>query len=88
MSGKLCTGPPLGGEFFLADDWLVHSTWSAGKHTAEGAQLATQSATASDEGVGSRDQEIDRLLVAANREKKAVLSRVELGWRTRQDSNL
>lgn len=25
----------LGGEFFLAEDWLVHSTWSAGKYAAE-----------------------------------------------------
>ncbi|RDJ18361.1 hypothetical protein B5K05_01330 [Rhizobium phaseoli] len=28
----------LGGEFFLADDWLVHSTWSAGKAAASKAQ--------------------------------------------------
>ncbi|ESX14462.1 hypothetical protein NKJ16_24875 [Mesorhizobium sp. M0179] len=56
----------LGGEFFLADDWLVHSTWSAGKHAAEGAKLATESATASDEKVGNRDQEIDRLLSVIN----------------------
>lgn len=27
----------LGGEFFLAEDWLVHSTWNAGKYAAEGA---------------------------------------------------
>lgn len=27
----------LGGEFFLAEDWLVHSTWGAGKFAAEGA---------------------------------------------------
>ena len=25
----------LGGEFFLAEDWLVHSTWRAGKFAAE-----------------------------------------------------
>lgn len=25
----------LGGEFFLAEDWLVHSTWTAGKFAAE-----------------------------------------------------
>ncbi len=25
----------LGGEFFLADDWLVHSTWTAGRVAAE-----------------------------------------------------
>lgn len=25
----------LGGEFFLADEWLIHSTWSAGKRAAE-----------------------------------------------------
>jgi hypothetical protein len=30
----------LGGEFFLADDWLVHSTWSAGNYAAEQAQSA------------------------------------------------
>ena len=30
----------LGGEFFLADDWLVHSTWSAGQYAAEQAQSA------------------------------------------------
>lgn len=52
----------LGGEFFLADDWLVHSTWSAGKHAADGAQVPSQYAKASDERVGRRDQEIDRLL--------------------------
>ncbi|WP_352619016.1 hypothetical protein [Mesorhizobium sp. M0312] len=25
----------LGGEFFLAEDWLVHNTWRAGKFAAE-----------------------------------------------------
>jgi hypothetical protein len=30
----------LGGEFFLADDWLVHSTWNAGNYAAQQAQLA------------------------------------------------
>jgi hypothetical protein len=27
----------LGGEFFLAEEWLVHNTWSAGKFAAESA---------------------------------------------------
>jgi hypothetical protein len=27
----------LGGEFFLAEDWLVHSAWAAGRFAAEGA---------------------------------------------------
>ena len=30
----------LGGEFFLADEWLVHNTWHAGSYAAEQAQLA------------------------------------------------
>lgn len=30
----------LGGEFFLADDAIVHSTWSAGKYAADQAQSA------------------------------------------------
>lgn len=30
----------LGGEFFLADDWLVHKTWTAGRVSAEAAQTA------------------------------------------------
>jgi hypothetical protein len=30
----------LGGEFFLADEWLVHSTWNAGNYAAEQAQSA------------------------------------------------
>jgi hypothetical protein len=30
----------LGAEFFLADDWLVHSTWSAGNYAAGQAQSA------------------------------------------------
>lgn len=30
----------LGGEFFLADDWLVHKTWTAGRVAAEAAQAA------------------------------------------------
>ena len=30
----------LGGEFFLADDSLVHNTWNAGRYAAEQAQLA------------------------------------------------
>ena len=25
----------LGGEFFLAEDWLVHKTWFAGLHVAK-----------------------------------------------------
>ncbi len=29
---------PLGGEFFLADDWLVHTTWTAGRVASEAAQ--------------------------------------------------
>jgi len=28
----------LGGEFFLADDWLVHQTWTAGRLASEAAQ--------------------------------------------------
>jgi hypothetical protein len=32
----------LGGEFFLADDWLVHSTWTAGTYAAERAQGALE----------------------------------------------
>lgn len=37
----------LGAEFFLADDWLVHSTWSAGNYAAGQAQsaLAQQDST-------------------------------------------
>lgn len=30
----------LGGEFFLADDWLVHAAWTSGRVTAEAAQAA------------------------------------------------
>lgn len=30
----------LGGEFFLADDWLVHSTWAAGQAEAQKAEVA------------------------------------------------
>lgn len=28
----------LGGEFFLAEDWLVHKTWAAGNHAAQQAE--------------------------------------------------
>lgn len=33
----------LGGEFFLAEDWLVHKTWSAGNHAAQQAQAELES---------------------------------------------
>ena len=32
------TAKVLGGEFFLAEDWLVHKTWAAGNHAAQQAQ--------------------------------------------------
>ncbi|WP_077968173.1 hypothetical protein [Ensifer adhaerens] len=32
----------LGGEFFLADDWLIYSAWAAGKMAAEKAQTAAE----------------------------------------------
>jgi len=35
----------LGGEFFLAEDWLVHKTWSAGNHAAQQAQVEIESAS-------------------------------------------
>ncbi|RWX25836.1 hypothetical protein EHH54_35530 [Rhizobium leguminosarum] len=34
---------PLGGEFFLADDWLIHNVWTAGRVAAEKAQAAAES---------------------------------------------
>jgi hypothetical protein len=39
----------LGGEFFLADDWLVLSTWNAGNYAAQQAQMA----------LGRQDSEAD-----------------------------
>jgi hypothetical protein len=33
----------LGGEFFLADDWLIHNVWTAGRVAAEMAQVAAES---------------------------------------------
>lgn len=36
---------PLGGEFFLADDWLLYNTWAAGKLAAERAQAALDAST-------------------------------------------
>ncbi len=32
----------LGGEFFLAEDWLVHNTWGAGRFAAEGAMQSIE----------------------------------------------
>lgn len=34
----------LGGEFFLADEWLMHQTWTAGRVAAEAAQNAVATA--------------------------------------------
>jgi hypothetical protein len=33
----------LGGEFFLAEEWLIHNTWTAGKYAAEHASTAEPS---------------------------------------------
>lgn len=35
----------LGGEFFLAEDWLVHSTWAAGRNAAKEAEAARAGGT-------------------------------------------
>ncbi len=32
----------LGGEFFLAEDWLIHNTWGAGRYAAEGAMQSSE----------------------------------------------
>jgi len=37
----------LGGEFFLAEEWLVHKTWTAGRVAAERAEQSLASASAS-----------------------------------------
>ena len=37
----------LGGEFFLAEEWLVHKTWAAGNHAAKSAQVELDKDTSS-----------------------------------------
>lgn len=46
MKARLVEGgaESLGGEFFLAEDWLVLKTWSAGQFAAEAAQSAVKPA--------------------------------------------
>ncbi len=46
MKARLVEGgaESLGGEFFLAEDWLVLKTWSAGRFAAEAAQSAIKPA--------------------------------------------
>ena len=47
MKARLVNGgaESLGGEFFLADNWLLHKTWTAGQVAADEAQSVFSNAT-------------------------------------------